>query len=73
MDMMSDFDSLDIMVGNENINPIERKSKRFFGDQQFNMTFSLISVQWIIFIMKVKLETPIMETIFPVVMKFYKR
>ena len=25
MDMMSDFDNLDIMVGRDNINPIERK------------------------------------------------
>ena len=25
MDMMSDFDNLDVMVGRDNINPIERK------------------------------------------------
>ena len=25
MDMMSDFDNLDVMLGNENYNPIERE------------------------------------------------
>ena len=25
MDMMSDFDNMDVMIGNENINPIERE------------------------------------------------
>ena len=32
MDMMSDFDNLDIMIGNENINPIERELAKTIGE-----------------------------------------
>ena len=31
MDMMSEFDNLDIMIGNENINPIERELSNAIG------------------------------------------
>ena len=32
MDMMSDFDNLDIMIGNENNNPIEREYANTIGE-----------------------------------------
>ena len=63
MDMMSNFDNLDIMVGNENIDPIERELANVIENQQFNMTLSPISVQWINFTMKMNLEILIMKTI----------
>ena len=32
MDMLSDFDNLDVMLGNENMNPIERELGNTIGD-----------------------------------------
>ena len=41
MDMMSDFDILDIMIGSDNINQIERDLASGFGESSVQMTLSL--------------------------------
>ena len=46
MDMMSDFDNLDIMLGNENITKLRGNYLIQLRDQQFSKTLSQISVQW---------------------------
>ena len=40
MEFMSDLDNLDIMIGSENINPIERELANTIGYQQPNLTLS---------------------------------
>ena len=32
MDMMSDFENMDVMIGNENTNPIERELSNMIGN-----------------------------------------
>ena len=70
MDMMSDSDNLDIMLGNENINPIERELANTIGNQQFSMTMNLINVQCKTFLKEINLEILIMEIMFLDVMGF---
>ena len=43
MDMMSDFDNLDAMVGNDKINPIERELASAIGESsgQYDTEFNL--------------------------------
>ena len=34
MDMMSDFENLDVMLGNDNVNPIERELSNVIGNSE---------------------------------------
>ena len=45
MDMMSDFDNLDTMVGSDNINPIEGELVVQLRNHLFKTTLSLIYIQ----------------------------
>ena len=36
MDIMSDFENMDVMLGNENINPIERELSNVIGKTNGN-------------------------------------
>ena len=36
MDMMSDFENMDVMIGNENINPIEQELSNMIGNAENN-------------------------------------
>ena len=49
MDMMSNFDNLDTMVGSDNINPIEGELVVQLRNHLFKTTLSLIYIQGKIF------------------------
>ena len=69
MDMMSDFNNLDIMIGNENNDPIERELANIIGE--FTVQYDIESNPHPgVNSPKKNLETLTMETMFLDKMKF---